>query len=434
MDSPVLTGAYFRVVPLAADIKPKHEIDIAADSPGALKIDPATVAEYERLVREGIALFGATHYRDYHFLYSLSDQMTFSGLEHHESSDNRAAERSLVDSDLEVRTAQLLAHEFAHSWNGKYRRPADLTPPPYLAPMKTDLLWVYEGLTDYLAWIFAARCGLLTLDQSLADLAQNAATMANEPGRSWRSLHDTARSAPISGRSGRQWSTWRRSFGDVYTEGVLIWLEADSIIRRESRGARSLDDFCRAFHGGESGGPAVKTYTLEDIVATLQRIVPYDWAGFFAARVDRPTRRAPVGGVEGSGWRLVYSDTLSPYVKAIERARNWVYLTFSVGMLVSSDGTIIDVNPELPAAKAGLAPGMKILAIDGRKWTGERARQAIRAARGAREAIEVVAESGDYLTTYRIAYHGGERYPRLVRDPTKPDYLTALLSPKTPAR
>jgi len=238
----------------------------------------------------------------------------------------------------------------------------------------------------------------------------------------------------MTGRAGRPWSNWRRSFGDVYSEGVLLWLEADSIIRHESGGARSLDDFCRLFHGGESSGPTVKTYTLGDIVAALQKIAPYDWDGFFNTRVRQASRRPPLGGIEGNGWRLTYSDTLSPYVRAIERARQWTYLTFSLGLLLGSDGAIIDVNPDLPAAKAGLAPGMKLLAVNGRTWTADRGRKAIAAARGSGKPIEVLAESGDYLRTFRIDYHGGERYPRLVRDPSKPDYLTRLLSPKTNPR
>ena len=434
VDSPVLTGAYFRVIRLAPEITPKHEVDLAADSPGALEIEPSRIASLERLVREEIATFGATHYREYHFLFSLSDQMSYSGLEHHESSDNRSPEGALVEPDLQIRSAQLLPHEFAHSWNGKHRRPADMTRGAFQAPMETDLTWVYEGLTDYLAWVFTARSGLLTFDQSLADLAQTAATVANESGRSWRPLRDAAISAPMTGRAGRPWSNWRRSFGDVYSEGVLIWLEVDSILRRESGGAKSLDDFCRLFHGGESSGPVVKTYTLADVVAALQKIAPYDWDGFFATRVRQASKRAPLGGIEGSGWRLAYSDSLSPYVRAIERARQWTFLTFSLGLLLGSDGAIIDVNPDLPAAKAGLAPGMKLIAVNGRTWTADRGRKAIATARSSGGPIELLAESGDYLKTFRIDYRGGERYPRLVRDPSKPDYLTRVLSPRTKPR
>ena len=434
VDSPVLTGEYFRVVRLAPDLSPKFEVDLAADAPEALEVDAGTIDGWSRLAREAVALFGATHFREYHFLYALSDQMTYSGLEHHESSDNRSPEEALTSADLKIRVAQLFPHELSHSWNGKYRRPAGMSRAAFLEPMETDLLWVYEGLTDYLAWILAARSGLLTFDQSLADVAQTAAAIANEPGRSWRPLDDVARSAPFIGHAGRQWSAWRRGFGDVYSNGVLIWLEADAIIRNHTGGARSLDDFLRRFHGGESGGPMVKTYTLDDIVATLQEVAPYEWSQFFETRVRQVSRRSPTGGIEGNGWRLVYSDTLDPYMKVFERARKWTYLTYSVGLLLGSDGTIIDIYPDLSAAKAGLAPGMRLIAVNGRAWTAERGRAAIAAAQKSNKPIEVVAQASDYLTTYRIDYHGGERYPKLVRDPDKPDYLTALLSPKSSPR
>jgi predicted metalloprotease with PDZ domain len=430
VDSPVLTGIYFRAISLAPEISPHHEIDIAADSPEALEASPATIAHWERLVREAQALFGAPHYREYHFLYALSDRMAYAGLEHHESSNNQSPERSLVDSDLLTRTAQLLPHEIAHSWNGKHRRPADLAVAPFLEPMRTELLWVYEGLTDYLALVLAARSGLQTLDQAKADLAMTAAAMSHESGRSWRPLRDTAESAPMAGRSGRAWGNWRRGFGDVYSEGTLLWLEADAIVRDRTGNRKSLDDFLRRFLGGEGGGPTVRPYRLEEIVSTLQAIAPYDWAAFFDQRVNRVAPEAPLGGIEGEGWRVVYTDTLDPYIKVFERARGWVYLDYSLGMRAGSDGSVIDVDPTKPAARAGIGPGMKILAVNGRKWSAQRCRDAIGGATTGRP-VELLTESGDYLSTFKIAYRGGERYPKLVRDPSKPDYLTELLRPKS---
>lgn len=434
VDSPVLTGAHFRVIPLAPDLLPKHQVNLAADSPEALEIDSGLIARYDRLVREALALFGAPHYREYRFLFALSDRFSYAGLEHHESSDNRSPERALLEPDQRVRVAQLFPHELAHSWNGKHRRPAAMSAAPYLEPMQTDLLWIYEGLTEYLAWVLAARSDLLTFEQSLADLAQIGATVSNQAGRSWRPLRDVAGSAPMTGRAGRQWAAWKRGFGDVYSEGVLIWLEADAIIRRESAGARSLDDFLRGFFGGKASGPVLKTYQIEDVVAALQSVAAYDWANFFESRVNRVSKRPPAAGIEGEGWRLVYSDTLSPYIRSIERARKLTYLTFSIGIIAGSDGVIIDLDPNLPAAKAGLAPGMRLVSVNGRKWTGDRGREAIRAAKSSGRPIDIVAESADFPTTYRIHYRGGERYPRLVRDPAKPDYLTDLLSPKSKAR
>ncbi len=431
VDSPVLTGVHFRSIDLAPGLTPKHQIDLVADSPEALEVDSTLIQSYDRLVREALALFRVPHYREYRFLYALSDRFSYSGLEHHESSDNRSPERTLIDSDLRIRVAQLFPHELAHSWNGKHRRPVDVASAPFLAPMETELLWIYEGLTEYLGWILATRSGLLTFEQSLVDLAETAAAIEHQSGRSWRPLRDVAGSAPIRGGGGRQWGDWRRRFGDAYSEAVLLWLEADAIIRRESAGVRSLDDFIGEFHGGTPSGPTVKPYRIEDVVAALNGVATYDWASFFEARVNRVSKRSPLAGITGEGWRLVYSDTLSPYTRAFERARKWTYLNFSIGILAASDGTILDVNPNLPAAKAGLAPGMKILAVNGRKWTAERGRAAIREAKRTERPIEVVVESPDYLTTYRIDYRGGERYPRLVRDPTKTDYLSDLLRPRS---
>ena len=434
IDSPVLAGEYFRAIPLAPDVSPRHEIDLAADSPGALQADPKTIEHWSRLVREAQALYGVPHYREYHFLYALSDRMLFSGLEHHESSDNRCSEGSVVDSDLLIRTSQLLPHEFSHSWCGKYRRPADLNSKPYLAPMHTDLLWIYEGLTDYLSVVLAARSGLQNPEQSRADLAMRGAAMSYQSGRSWRSLRDMAESEPMTGTNGRPWRNWRRTFGDVYEEGALVWLEADAIIRAQTGNKKSLDDFLRSFMGGEKSGPAIKTYDLDTVVATLQSVAPYDWAKFFGDRVNRVAPKAPLGGIEGEGWTLTYSDSIDPYLKVFERVRKWVFLNYSLGMLVGADGNIIDVDPIMPGAKAGLAPGQRIVAVNGRTWSASRCTEAIGAAKKSSKPIEFIVQSGDFLTTCRVDYHGGERYPKLVRDPKKPDYLTALFTPKTTPR
>lgn len=427
IDSPVNAGRYFRTIPLAPDVKPRHVIDLAADSKEALEMRPEEKDHYSRLVREAGALFRARHYREYHFLYTLSDHVPFFGLEHHESSDNRGAERALIDEDSRVRQADLLPHEFAHSWNGKYRRPADLTTPDYQQPMKTDLLWVYEGLTEYLGWLLAARSGLLTPDQARDYLATVAATLDNEPGRTWRPLLDTAVSAQVLYGVEPAWASWRRDV-DFYDESMLFWLEADAIIREESKGARSLDDFCRRFHGGESGAPEVRTYTFEEVVSALSEVQPYDWRSFFTQRVMEVRPRPPLGGIEREGWRLSYADTVPAYQKSLERARKRTDLRYSLGLYLMDDGTIRDVLPQSPAAKGGLAPSMKLVAVNGRQFTAEATRAAVRAAARSKVPIEVLAQNGDFYATYRIDYHGGERYPRLVRG-GKPDLLSENLTP-----
>jgi len=430
IDSPLLAGMYFKVVKLAPDLPVPHEMDIAADSPDALEMSPSLEDSYGRLVREENAMFGAHHYRDYHFLLALSDAMPFSGVEHHESSMNRAPERALVDPAPILRSATLLAHEMAHSWCGKYRRPADLASAPYLEPQETDLLWVYEGLTEYLSWVLATRSGLLTAEQSRAWLADGAATMESHRGRSWRPLVDTAISAPLLSQAGTQWGSWRRGT-DYYTEGALLWLDADATIRAQTNGRRSLDDFCAEFFGGESTGPRIKTYTFDDVVNGLNRVAPYDWKGFLDARLNRVALHPPLGGIEQEGWKVAYGDSLSSMERASEQVRKNTSFLHSLGMIVDKEATITDIVPEMPAGRAGLAPGMKVIAVNSKAWSPDVARSALREAKKSSKPIEFLAQAGNYFQTYSIDYHGGDRHPLLVRESGKPDLLATLLRPHT---
>lgn len=432
VDSPVILGAHYRAVPLAAGGTPSHEIDMAADSEAALEMSAEQREAYNQLVAETGALFGARHYRRYHFLLSLSDNVAHFGLEHHQSSDDRIAERSLVDDDLRKASAGLLPHEFVHSWNGKYRRPADLATPDFQQPMKTDLLWVYEGLTEYLGDILTPRSGLETPEQYREDLALVAAGLDNRPGRTWRPLADTAVAAQTLYGTPSEWSSWRRGV-DFYDEGDLIWLEADVTIRQLSHGQRSLDDFCRRFHGGQSGPPELKTYTFEDVVATLNEVAAYDWKSFLTARLNSTSPRAPLGGIESGGWKLVYNETLPGQLKARESAKQYIDVSYSLGFRMSETGTVLDVIPGTPAAEAGLAPGAKILGVDGHRWSHRRfpnlLREAIRAAKGRSEPLRLLVENADYYKTIEINYHGGERYPHLERDAAKPDLLGEIIKP-----
>jgi predicted metalloprotease with PDZ domain len=431
IDSPVNAGRYFRTIHLAPEITPPHLLHLAGDSREAVDMPRKEEEHYSRLIRESQALFGAHHYRAYHFLYTLSDHVTFFGLEHHESSDNRGGERSLIDEDQELRMADLLPHEFAHSWNGKYRRPADLATPNYEVPMQTDLLWVYEGLTQYLGWVLAARCGLLSAEQARDYLAETAASEDKEPGRTWRPLLDTAISAQFLYGSDRSWSGWRRSV-DFYDESLLFWLEADGIIRSESKGQRSLDDFCRRFHGGTSGPPTVKPYTFEDVVATMNEVQPYDWKRFFTERVDAVQARAPLGGITRGGWKLVYTDSASAYHSSLEKARKRFDFRYSVGVYLDDQGVVVDAWPKTPAVLAGISPGMKLIAVNGKQWTDDVMREAIRAAARSRAPIEILAKNGEFYSTYKVDYRGGERTPKLVRVEGTPDLLGRDLAPLVP--
>jgi predicted metalloprotease with PDZ domain len=431
VDSPLIAGTHFREIELVPSGEiPVHYLDMVGESEIALNISPQDIAAYRKLVMEADALFGAHHYTEYRFLFTLSDEVGHHGVEHHQSSDNSAAERTFTDPQKRMLEAGLLPHEFAHSWNGKYRRPAGLATPNYQEPMIADLLWVYEGLTDYLGNVLTARSGLWTAEQYRESLAATAAMLDHRAGRSWRPLEDTAVSVQTLRMLGPQWENWRRSL-DYYPEGDLVWLEVDSILRRQSEGRKSLDDFCRRFHGGESGPPKVVPYTFDDIVRELNTIVPYDWGKLLKDRVRKPSEHAPLGGIEGSGWRLVYTSKPNEFLAAIEKISKNLDLTSSLGLLVGKEGQLVDAIPGSPAYTAGLGPGMKLIAVNGRRWTAEIMKDSLRAAHETHQPIEIIAQNGDYFRTYSIAYYDGEKVPHLERAEGRPDLLTNILMSKT---
>ncbi|HEX6905440.1 MAG TPA: M61 family peptidase [Terriglobales bacterium] len=430
VDSPVLAGASYRSVPLPTPGAPPQELDIAADSAAALAIPQESVTGYTRLMAEAGALFGARHYRDYHFLLTLSDVEPPNGLEHHESSDDRAPERTLIDPILRKLMAGLLPHELVHSWNGKYRRPAGLATSDYQQPMKGELLWIYEGLTTYLGEALSARSGLYTPAQFREQVALTAAQMDHRAGRIWRPLEDTAVSAQVLYEAPREWTAWRRS-ADFYPESELLWLEADTIIRKQTRERRSLDDFCRAFEGPPSGPPDMKPYTLDDVIAALNQVAPYDWRGFFQSRVNAVAPRAPLAGIEQGGWRLVFNDAPNELLQAEEKFADGVDLTDSIGMVIhkekhEDEGTIVDVIPGMAAAAAGIAPGMKLVAVNGRRWSPE----ILLAALKARKPLHLLAENIGYYRTFTVNYDGGPRFPHLERMEERPDTLGEIIKPR----
>ena len=427
VDSPVITGEFLKVVPLAQD--PPTEMDIAADSAAALEAPQEVWDHYKNLVDQAQKLFGAHHYRDYHFLYTLSDHVAHFGLEHHESDDSRVDERALVDDTPRKLSAGLLPHEYAHSWNGKYRRPADLATPDYQQPMQDDLLWVYEGLTNYLGFVLTARSGLLSANQDRDDLAFTAAQLDHLPGRQWRNLQDTADAAPQLYFAPQAWYSWRRGT-DFYNEDTLNWLWVDIIIRQQSKGNKSIDDFCHLFHGAPSTGPALKTYTFDDVVSALNQIVSYDWRGFWTERLVNQGPGAPLGGIEGSGWKLIYDENPSEMLNSYAGMYHFVPAGFSVGLNLRDDGGVADTIEGDVAAKAGIGPGMKVVAVNGRRFSPEILRDAIKAAKNSTTPIDLLVENADYYKTYKLDYHGGEMYPHLVRDESKPDLLSDILKAK----
>jgi predicted metalloprotease with PDZ domain len=426
VDSPVISGRYYRAIQLTPGQTPSHEIDIAADSTAALAMTAETQLQLHNLVTEAYALFGARHYRGYHFLLTLSDDVAHFGLEHHESSDDRTAERSLIDDAQRIEFATLLPHEYVHSWNGKYRRPAGLATPDYQQPMKDDLLWVYEGLTEYLGEVLTARSGLQTPEQWREDFAGLVAQYENRPGRNWRPLQDTADAAPFLYDATNDWSNWRRGT-DFYEEGELLWMNVDETLRAITKDKKSIDDFCKVFHGGASGQPELKTYTFEDVVATLNSVATYDWARFLRARLDEVATKTPNEAIEKSGWKLVYNEQPNEVVAIQEALARRADFSLTVGFSASDEGMVGDVIHGGPAYVAGIGPGMKIVAVNGAQYSSDAVRQAIEAAKTATEPIQLIVANGAQFRTFSLEYHGGLRYPHIEREEGRPDYLGEII-------
>jgi predicted metalloprotease with PDZ domain len=426
VDSPIIAGEYYRVVDITPPGEPiHHEIDMAADSEEALNMSPAIQKDMTNLVAESGKLFGARHYRDYHFIFGLSDHVAHFGLEHHESNDSRLPERVLLGPDAGMSVGGLLSHEFMHSWNGKFRRPADLTVPYYEQPMETDLLWGYEGLTDYLGPLLAARSGLWTPDQYHQYLASIAAQLGpGRPGRTWRPLLDTASGEPMPGGRGG-WLNWRRGT-DYYDEGDLLWLEVDTIIRRESKGQKSIDDFCHIFHGGPNNGPEVKTYTFDQLVQTLNQVVAFDWAGFLHERLNSTSAQAPTGGIENAGWKVDFE----PEPARLSGRRGNPGDMYSIGLQIGDDGTVSDAIVGSPAFEAGISSGMKVIGVNGRVYRHDLLEDAIKEAKDSGKPISLMFVIDEYIQTAKIDYHGGARYPHLVREESKPDLLDEIIKPR----
>jgi predicted metalloprotease with PDZ domain len=429
VDSPVLMGQYMKKVPLQAGQSPAHELDIVADSNAALQITPQQTKAFDNLVAEAGALYGARHYRDYHFLLTLSDHVAHFGLEHHESNDSRVGEGYLTDSTQWTLGAALLPHEYTHSWNGKYRRPAGLATPEFEAPMEGNLLWVYEGLTEYFGYVLASRSGLQTPEQWREQLAGLAMVYSHRPGRKWRSLEDTATAAQVLYEASQAFSNYRRGV-DFYDEGALIWLEADTIIRQSSGGKKSMDDFAHLFYGGRNTPPEVKTYTFDDVVNALNQVQPYDWRGFLNDRVMKIAEHAPLGGIANSGWMVVYTDQPNTIAKLREQEGRGFDAIASVGLVLSKEGMVMDAIEDGIAAKNGIGPGMKIIAVNSRQYSQEFLVAAMREAQTSHQPIQLLVENAEYFRTVSLGYFDGPRQPHLMRDTSKPDLLSDIFAPK----
>jgi predicted metalloprotease with PDZ domain len=433
IDSPVYAGRYLQRFDLDPGAAVPVHLDLFADRPELLAVTPEQLAAHRALVQQAYKLFASHHYAHYDFLYSLSDQIVQNGLEHHQSSEDGTDPESFTKWDKTAFVRDLLPHEYTHSWNGKFRRPADLWTPNYNVPMQDSLLWVYEGQTQYWGGVLAARSGLRTRAQALDQLALIAAYADNEAGRRWRSLADTTNDEIMNPRRPLSWPDFQR-FEDYYDEGALIWLDADTLIRERSAGKRSLDDFARAFFGVHDGSFVTDTYTFGDVVKALNAVEPYDWAAFLAVRVDGVGRPAPLGGVSRGGYELRFTEAPGDYQAESDDQRKRTSLWFSIGVDIDEKekpGEIATVRWDGAAFMAGLTEGTEILAVNGTAYAADVLKGAIRAAKGPNgPPIELIVKTGERFHVVQLDYHDGLRYPHLERNAALPARLDDILAPR----
>ncbi|PJG48063.1 peptidase M61 [Sphingobium sp. LB126] len=423
-DSPVFAGLHFKPVDLGHNVT----LNIVADDADELDAKPEQIAKHKKLVDEAGALFGTYHFNHYDFLFAITDEMGGIGLEHHRSSENQVEPgyfKKWGDGDA-LLDRNLLPHEFTHSWDGKFRRPDLLWTPDFNVPMQDNLLWVYEGQTQFWGYVLGARSGLFTKQETLDAYAHIAAKLDTTRGREWRPMEDTTHDPIISARRPKGWSSWQRS-EDYYNEGLMIWLEADAIIRQQTKGAKGLDDFAQAFFGINPGDWGQVVYNRGDVIKTLNAVAPYDWAGFFQKYVDSTTKETPKGGFALGGYKLVYGDTPGAITKAAEGSGKFTDQSFGIGMIVKNDGEISNVVWDSPAFKAGLATGSKIVAINGDEYSGDVFKAAIKSGK----PLQIILKQDKYYRTLSLAYSGGLRYPRLEKMGEGEGSLDRLLKPKT---
>lgn len=428
IDSPLIAGRFLQSYRLTPHTTIRHSIDIVADDPADLAMTQEQQRHLSDTLDQALALFGSKPFAHYDFLVTLSGKIrprvSIGGQEHHESSDDVGGPGLFRDPVARETLGETLAHEYAHAWNGKYRRPIGEATRDYQQPDDNSLLWVYEGLTSYLGRVLAVRGGAWTPQEFRDSWANTAADMATRQGRQWRSLADTAVGLEALMRSRPAWGDWRRS-ADYYPEGALLWLDIDLEIRRLSRGKRSLDDFCRLFFAKDPArDPLVKPYDLDELVAALGMIAPTDWKTFLSARLDAVGTNLPTDAMVRAGWSLTYTAEANPFAKANETG-GAVNAFYSIGLSVGGDGEIGDVRHNSEAFAAGLAPGMRIVSVDGAKYGGARLRQAV----DAKATINLIVANGDAIRPVLLDYRDGQKYPMLVRRADAPDLLDAIAKP-----
>jgi predicted metalloprotease with PDZ domain len=429
VDSPIYAGRYSSRIDLAPGAATPVHLNVFADRPQDLAITPDQLAKHRALVQQAIKLFGAQHYNHYDFLFALSDELGGIGLEHHRSSEDGLGRDYFTDWEGTFADRDLLPHEYTHSWNGKFRRPADLWAPSFNVPERDSLLWVYEGQTEFWGQVLATRAGLWSHAQALDAIAIDAAEMQASVGRQWRPLQDTTNDPIVNERRPLGWRSWERS-EDYYIEGLLIWLDADSLIRENTHGAKSLNDFAHAFFGMDDGSYTTLPYQFDDVVKALNGVTPYDWAGFLRTRLDRTGGTAPLDGITRGGYKLVYTEAENDFVKSEDTERHRHTFTWSIGFIVGEGAVIKDVEWDSPAFRAGLTVGSKIIAVNGLAYQdASDITDAIKLAKTGKAPIELLVQEDRHFRTLQIDYHGGLRSPHLQRVPENPALLDNLLAP-----
>jgi len=430
IDSPLFAGKHYRSIDLDPGAERPVRLNVFADRPDQLAATEMQIAAHRNLVRQAYLLFDSQHYDHYDFLLALTDRMGGIGLEHHRSSENGVDGIYFTDWDRSASERDLLPHEMTHSWNGKFRRPADLWTPSYETPMRGSLLWVYEGLTQYYGFVLAARSGLWTQEQTRAALAMTAATYRHRVGREWRSVADTTNDPILSARRPAPWRSWLRN-EDYYSEGLLVWLDADTLIRERTDGRRSLDDFARAFFGIDDGSWEPVTYTFDDVVAALTEVLDHDWARFFQERIYEAGTEPPLDGIARGGYSLVFKEERSDFQREAEAYGGTADFSYSLGLTFGDNGNVTGVQWDSPAFDRGITVGTQVVAVNGVSFGNEALRRALTAAKNELAPIELLLKTGDQYRTVAIDYRGGLRYPHLERDASTTDRLTAILTPRT---
>ncbi|MBL0923885.1 MAG: M61 family metallopeptidase [Sphingomonadaceae bacterium] len=425
VDSPMFAGPHYK----KWDLGNRVTLNVWADEARFLDAKPEHIAAHRALVDEAVILFGSKHFDRYEFLLGLTEELGGIGLEHHRSSENTRETDYFTEWDNNGSERGLLPHELVHSWNGKFRRPAEMWTPDYATPMRDNLLWVYEGQTSYWDLVLAARSGLQSKEMVLGEWAKHAGFYAEQPGRDWRSVEDTTHDPIFGARKAKPFASQARG-EDYYNEGSLVWLAADMTIRELSKGRKSLDDFAKAFFGMRDADWGVLTYDFDEVVRSLNAVQPYDWAAFLDTRLRQPGQPAPLTGIDKAGYRLVWKEEANVFDKETMVESGTLNLIHSLGVTLDKDGKVTSVFWNSPAFKADIVNGTKIIAVDGLAYSKDRLTEAITTAKDGRTPVRLLVERNKRYAQIDIAYSGGLRYPHLEPAAKGETAIDRLLAPR----